>query len=59
MRTQLIRFIEAGTDAYTIGSDGTRAEVVVMEPDRQHPMLYLQTVADNLSPDNLMSLPRF
>lgn len=58
-RAQLINLIEAGTDAYTIGSDGTRAEVVVMEPDRQHPMLYLQTVADNLSPDNLMSLPRF
>jgi hypothetical protein len=30
-----------------------------MQPDRQHPIQYLQTVADNTTADNLMSLPRF
>jgi photosystem II stability/assembly factor-like uncharacterized protein len=58
-RADLIRRIEAGTDVYTIGSDGSRATVRVMEPDRVHPIQYLQTVADNTTADNLMDLPRF
>jgi hypothetical protein len=58
-RIDVIRRIEAGTDVYTVGANASRAEVVVMQPDRQHPIQYLQTVADNTTADNLMSLPRF
>jgi photosystem II stability/assembly factor-like uncharacterized protein len=58
-RADVIRRIEAGTNVYTIGSDGRRADVVVMEPDATHPIQYLQTVADYTTPDNLESLPRF
>jgi hypothetical protein len=58
-RTEVIHRIDAGTDVYTVGKDGSRAEVIVMEPDREHPVLYLQTVADNTTADNLVSLPRF
>ena len=58
-RMDVIHRIEAGTNVYTVGKDGSRAEVAVMEPDQQHPMQYLQTVADNTTADNLMSLPRF
>ena len=58
-RTEVIHRIDAGTDVFTVGKDGSRAEVIVMEPDREHPILYLQTVADNTTADNLVSLPRF
>lgn len=58
-RIEVIRRIEAGTNVYTIGADGSRAEVVVMEPDDRHPIQFLQTVSDNTTADNLMSLPRF
>ena len=58
-RTEVIRRIEAGTDVYTVGKDGSRAEVMVMEPDREHPILYLKTVTDFITADNLISLPRF
>jgi photosystem II stability/assembly factor-like uncharacterized protein len=58
-RPDVIRRIEAGTEVYTIGADGSRAEVEVMQPDRTHPIQYLQTVPDNTTADNLESLPRF
>ncbi|HJQ44203.1 MAG TPA: DUF3892 domain-containing protein [Jatrophihabitantaceae bacterium] len=58
-RADVIRRIEAGTEVYTIGSDGRRADVVVMEPDATHPIQYLQTITDYTTPDNLGSLPRF
>jgi hypothetical protein len=58
-RTDIIHRIDAGTDVYTVGKDGSRAEVMVMEPDREHPNLYLKTVPDNTAADNLVSLPRF
>jgi hypothetical protein len=54
-----IHRIEAATNVYTVGKDGSRAEIAVMERDQQHPMQYLQTVADNTTADNLMRLPRF
>lgn len=58
-RPEVIRRIEAGTEVYTIGRDGSRAEVEVMQPDQTHPIQYLQTVPDNTTADNLESLPRF
>jgi hypothetical protein len=58
-RTDVIHRIDAGTDVYTVGKDGSRAEVMVMEPDREHPNLYLKTVPDNTAADNLVTLPRF
>jgi hypothetical protein len=58
-RPDVIRRIEAGTEVYTIGADGSRAEVEVMQPDGTHPIQYLQTVPDNTTADNLESLPRF
>lgn len=58
-RLDVIRRIEAGTNVYTIGADGSRAEVLVMEPDAEHPIQYLKTATDYILADNLMSLPRF
>jgi hypothetical protein len=58
-RNQVIRRIEAGTNFYTVGSDGSRAEVVVMRPDAQHPLDYIKTTPDETVADNLLSLPEF
>ena len=59
-RFDVIRRIEAGTYVYTVGADGSRAPVRVMEPDRgSHPQQYLMTAPDATTADNLMSLPRF
>jgi photosystem II stability/assembly factor-like uncharacterized protein len=59
-RFEVIRRIEAGTYVYTIGSDGSRAVVRVMQPDgSSHPQQYLMTAPDSTTADNLMSLPRF
>ena len=32
-RGEVVRHIEAGTYVYTVGADGSRAEVMVMDPD--------------------------
>ena len=58
-RAEVIRRIQAGTYVYTVGSDGSRAEVVVMEPDSEHPIEYLKTTPDATTADNLGSLPQF
>jgi BNR/Asp-box repeat. len=58
-RAEVIRRIEAGTNVYTIGADGSRAEVMVMRPDNQHPLDYLMTPPDATRADNLLSLPEF
>ena len=58
-RSEVIRRIEAGTNVHTIGADGSRAEVVVMQPDREHPIDYLMTTPDATTADNLLSLPEF
>jgi photosystem II stability/assembly factor-like uncharacterized protein len=58
-RWEVIRRIEAGTVFYTIGSDGSRAEVLSMQPDAQHPQDYVKTAPDATLADNLLSLPRF
>jgi photosystem II stability/assembly factor-like uncharacterized protein len=58
-RADVIRRIEAGTYVYTVGADGSRAEVMVMDPDNVHPIQYLKTNPDATTADNLESLPRF
>ncbi len=58
-RWEVIRRIEAGTVFYTVGSDGSRAEVLSMRPDAQHPQDYVKTTPDATEADNLLSLPRF
>ena len=58
-RWDVIRRIEAGTNFYTIGADGSRAEGLYMQPDDQHPQDYLKTAPDATQADNLLSLPRF
>jgi photosystem II stability/assembly factor-like uncharacterized protein len=58
-RAEVIRRIEAGTYVYTVGANGSRAEVMVMDPDSVHPIQYLKTNPDATTADNLESLPRF
>lgn len=58
-RGEVIRRIEAGTNVYTRGVDGSRAEVQVMAPDNVHPRWYLRTTPDTTTADNLLSLPEF
>ncbi|MDC8005869.1 DUF3892 domain-containing protein [Aureisphaera galaxeae] len=58
-RNEVINRIEAGSNFYTIGSDGSRAEVIVMRPDAQHPLDYIKTTPDHTLADNLLSLPEF
>ena len=58
-RQEVIRRIQAGTEVYTVGPDGTRARVRTLEPDQQHPLEYLSTAADATTTNNLLSLPRF
>jgi photosystem II stability/assembly factor-like uncharacterized protein len=58
-RTEVIHRIQAGTYVYVQGTDGSRAEVLVMQPDDAHPQEYLKTRADGTLLDNLLSLPRF
>jgi hypothetical protein len=58
-RQEVIRRIQAGTEVYTVGPDGTRARVRTLEPDRQHPLEYLSTAPDATMTNNLLSLPRF
>jgi hypothetical protein len=36
-RLEVIRRIQAGTEVYTIGPDGTRARVRALQPDAQSP----------------------
>jgi photosystem II stability/assembly factor-like uncharacterized protein len=58
-RQEVIRRIQAGTEVYTVGPDGTRARVRELRPDRQHPQEYLSTSPDATTANNLLSLPRF
>lgn len=58
-RLEVIRRVQAGTEVYTIGPDGTRARVRTLQPDRVHPLEYLSTSADGTTGNNLLSLPRF
>ena len=58
-RQEVIRRIQAGTEVYTVGPDGTRARVRELRPDRQHPQEYLSTSPDATTGNNLLSLPRF
>jgi len=58
-RLEVIRRIQAGTEVYVTGPDGSRAAVVAMQPDRMHPVEYLTTIADWNVADNLLSLPEF
>ena len=58
-RLEVIRRIQAGTEVYTIGPDGARANVRSMQPDAVHPQEYLTTAADVTTTNNLLSLPRF
>lgn len=58
-RAEVIRRIEAGTQAYTRGVDGSRGEILVMQPDARHPRDYLKTTPDATTADNLLSLPEF
>jgi photosystem II stability/assembly factor-like uncharacterized protein len=58
-RAEVIRRIEAGTNVYTHGADGSRAEVVVMPPGPEHPIDYLMTPADATRANNLLSMPEF
>ena len=58
-RSEVIRRIEAGTYVYTVGADGSRAEVLVMDPDNEHPIQYLKTTPDVTMANNLDSLPKF
>ena len=58
-RAEVIRRIQAGTYVYTVGADGSRADVLVMEPDATHPIEYLKTNPDATTADNLESLPHF
>jgi hypothetical protein len=58
-RLEVIRRIQAGTEVYTIGPDGTRARVRALQPDAHHPREYLSTAPDVTKTNNLLSLPRF
>ena len=58
-RSEVIRRIEAGTNVFTVGRDGSRAEVRVMPPDYEHPIDYLMTPADVTQENNLLSMPEF
>ena len=58
-RLEVIRRIQAGTEVYTIGPDGTRARVRALQPDAHHPREYLSTAPDVTQTNNLLSLPRF
>ncbi|HMG04218.1 MAG TPA: DUF3892 domain-containing protein, partial [Chthoniobacterales bacterium] len=58
-RQEVIRRIQAGTEVYTVGPDGTRARVRALEPDHLHPREYLSTSPDATTTNNLLSLPRF
>ena len=58
-RQEVIRRIQAGTEVYTVGPDGTRARVRALEPDAHHPREYLSTAPDVTTTNNLLSLPRF
>ena len=58
-RQEVIRRIQAGTEVYTLGPDGTRARVRTLMPDATHPQEYLSTAADATTANNLLSLPRF
>ncbi len=58
-RSEVINRIKAGTNFYTIGRDRTRAEVVLMPPDEDHPIEYLMTTPDSTTDNNLLSLPQF
>ena len=59
-RQEVVRRILAGTEVYTVGSDGRRARVRAMPPDgANHPIWYLSTTPDDSLPNNLLSLPGF
>jgi len=58
-RWEGIRRVEAGTSLYTLGPDGTRAEVEALHPDPVHPQDYLKTAPDGLEGNNLLALPEF
>jgi hypothetical protein len=58
-RLEVIRRIQAGTEVYTMGPDGTRARVRALQPDAHHPREYLSTAPDVTKTNNLLSLPRF
>jgi photosystem II stability/assembly factor-like uncharacterized protein len=58
-RADVIRRIEAGTNVYTVGADDSRAEVIVMPPDREHPIDYLTTPPDASEANNLLAMPEF
>lgn len=58
-RQEVIRRLEAGSSFYTVGADGSQADVLVMPRDAQHKTAYLTTLADNTTADNLLSLPEF
>lgn len=58
-RQEVIRRIQAGTEVYTVGPDGTRARVRTLMPDAVHPQEYLSTSPDGTTANNLLSLPRF
>jgi photosystem II stability/assembly factor-like uncharacterized protein len=58
-RQEVIRRIQAGTEVYTVGPEGTRARVRALQPDAQHPREYLATSPDVTTANNLLALPRF
>lgn len=58
-RQEVIRRIQAGTEVYTVGPDGTRARVRALQPDAHHPREYLSTAPDVTKTNNLLALPRF
>jgi hypothetical protein len=58
-RLEVIRRIQAGTEVFTVGPDGTRTRVRALQPDAQHPREYLSTSPDATTGNNLLMLPRF
>lgn len=57
-RQEVIRRIQAGTEVYTVGPEGTRTRVRTLMPDAIHPQEYLSTSPDRTTANNLLSLPR-
>lgn len=58
-RQEVIRRIQAGTEVFVRSPSGRMAEVRVFQPDQQHPIEFLATVADDTEENNLLSLPEY
>lgn len=53
---KIVEKLDAGVIFFTRDADGTIADVVVVNANRQR---YIQTVSDGVRSDNLLRLPRY